>query len=73
MADTDIAAEALARRLVAPVTAGRIRGIARQWVRADAPANVTHTLELLAAWLDDYHAALGETLASREIAEGPGL
>jgi hypothetical protein len=45
-----------------PVKGGRLRGIARQWVRDDAPANVRESLERLAVWMDEYEKMVREEL-----------
>ncbi len=55
----------IARALIAPVTAGRVRGIARIWLRPDA-TKAREDLESLASWLDNYHKALGAALADAD-------
>jgi hypothetical protein len=54
--------------ILPPLTAGRVRGIARIWLRPDAH-QARADLEQLAVWLDGYHKALGVALA---VADSPG-
>lgn len=40
--------------LLPDLSAGRVRGIARHWIRQDAPQRVRDELESHATWLDHY-------------------
>ena len=51
--------------ILPPITAGRVRGIARIWLRADA-MRARADMEALAQWLDSYQQFLKSALQDAE-------
>jgi hypothetical protein len=52
------------------LSSGRLRGIARIWVRSDAPATVRTALESHATWLETYREAWGASPVDAEAEAG---
>ena len=55
--------------IIPPVSAGRVRGIARVWLKPQA-MKAEADLLALASWLDRYHAMMREVLKDSDAANG---